>query len=144
MQLFHRPNSLSDLLHDRPLNADPVIRDDLPNEYGTPNHYPDGSTEVENRHVLTGSGSDGTLYSQSASQTDDTYWCFDEPWSVEKATCWDWTSNEAQGCLGNAWPSPMDGVNWLSVLNEGGCLPGGNLVPTGGYDGTRRVGSTGG
>ncbi|MCX7725960.1 MAG: carboxypeptidase-like regulatory domain-containing protein, partial [Chitinispirillaceae bacterium] len=34
-------NNISELLNTRPINADPVIKNDLPNEDGVPNHYPD-------------------------------------------------------------------------------------------------------
>ena len=150
-------NSLSELLNDRPVNADPIIINDFPNEYGVPNHYPNSDgVEVDNHQTLTGSGTDGRLYQQNSSSggggfpmgggggsADCGYG--EEQWSVEAATCWDWTSAAAQGCprVGHSWPG-MSGENWISVWNEGGCLPGGELRQIGGLDGSRRVGAGGG
>jgi len=43
--------------------ADPAIADDLPNEWGVPNHQPDPNLPpVENHHTLTGSTRFGKLY----------------------------------------------------------------------------------
>jgi hypothetical protein len=66
-------------------------------------------------------------------------------WTPEKATCWDWTSSEPDGCprVGHSWPGGS-GVNWISVWNEGGCAAGINLVQNGGLTGLRTVGSAGG
>jgi hypothetical protein len=145
-------NSLQELLSDRPLNAAAEIKNDFPNEYGILNSDPEntGRAEaVDNHQTLTGSGDDGRLYAQSTRDNTGAMGgtaCGDgEDWSAAKATCWDWTSSEPQGCprVGHSWPG-MSGPNWISVWNEGGCAPGGNLVQTGGFDGTRRVGSAGG
>jgi hypothetical protein len=58
-------NDVSELLNERPPNADPEIIDDFPNEYGIPNQYPNGDSEaVDNHETLTGTGLDGRLYSQ--------------------------------------------------------------------------------
>ncbi len=44
-------------------SADPAIKDDLPNEWGVPNHQPDPNLPpVENHHTLTGSSRFGKLY----------------------------------------------------------------------------------
>jgi hypothetical protein len=144
-------NEISELLNDRPIHADPLIIDDLPNEYGIPNWNPDGTGDVDNHEILTGSGTDGRLYNQSGGggfDMDST--CGDnEQWTADKATCWDWTSSQPEGCprVGHSWPA-LSGENWISVWNEGGCAPGGVLVSDGpsgdGPDGTRRVGSAGG
>jgi hypothetical protein len=146
-------NDISELLNDRPINADLLIIDDLPNEYGIPNLNPDGTGDVDNHEILTGSGTDGRLYNQSGGGGFDMVSTCgdDEEWTAEKATCWDWTSSEPQGCprVGHSWPA-QSGENWISVWNEGGCAPGGVLSfsipgdPAGGPDGTRRVGSAGG
>src|SRR4029077_12204958 len=45
----------------RPRGADPAIVDDLPNEAGVPNHAPDGATQINNHHTLTGSDGMGIL-----------------------------------------------------------------------------------
>lgn len=43
--------------------ADPAIADDLPNEWGIPNHQPDPNLPpVENHHTLTGTSRFGKLY----------------------------------------------------------------------------------
>jgi hypothetical protein len=118
-------NTKADLLHDRPAGADPVIKDDLPNEDGVPNHQPDPTKPKEdNHHTLTGSNNQGSLYSPTA-------------------TCLDWTSakgdppTEGKPRCGLSWPrmnGPMVGMgesaNWISSLLETGCAPGVNLVPT--------------
>lgn len=150
-------NNLQELLNDRPSNADPAIRDDFPNESGIPNHNPTATPggEVDNHEILTGSGVDGRLYTQATDAgggwfSGGSTACGDgEEWTVEKATCWDWTSSLPEGCprVGHSWPA-ASGANWISVWNEGGCAPGGVLSdtasPGGGLDGTRRVGSAGG
>jgi hypothetical protein len=82
-------SSRADLMNTRPLGADPLIADDLPNEEGVPNHSPDG-TPVDNHDVLTGSDKQGLLYG------DD--------W---RATCHDWTSavgTDGRPRVGHSWP----------------------------------------
>jgi hypothetical protein len=62
-----------------------------------------------NHNVLTGSDTDGRLYSQDAS-----------------ATCQDWSSSVASGGrprCGVSWPRAQL-THWISALNEGGCAPG--------------------
>lgn len=138
-------NDLEELLHDRPENADPAIKDDFPNEDGVPNQYPDGE-HVDNHQFLTGSDVDGRLFDQNIGAGT----ICAEQWSIAAATCNDWTTNEEVGCprVGHSWPRELSGVNWISVWNEGGCAPGGVLTDNGpsgpGPDGTRRVGSAGG
>jgi hypothetical protein len=99
--------NLTELLQDRP-NADAAIKQDLPNETGTPNHRPNpNAPEDDNHHTLTGSKPDGTLYNQTA-------------------TCMDWTSssrdNVATGRprIGFSWSVPGR-TNWISGQDEGGC-----------------------
>ncbi|MFZ5895626.1 MAG: hypothetical protein ACOY0T_31505 [Myxococcota bacterium] len=147
--------NLTNLVMDRPGGADAAIRNDLPNENGTPNHNPDGTGNVDNHQTLTGSGTDGKLYTQSAtpgtngsatSCGPDVGATGQGTWSAERATCWNWTRKTNEGCprVGHSWPRQGSGTNWISVWNEGGCAPGGTLMETGGLDGTRRVGSAGG
>jgi hypothetical protein len=140
-------NTKADLLQDRPRGAHVMIANDLPNEEGVPNHNPDGTGSLDNHQTLTGSGTDGRLYKQGqAGSTGSSTSCGGEAWSVQGATCWDWTSAEPKGCprVGHSWPRQGSGINWISVWNEGGCAPGGDLSENGGLDGTRRVGSAGG
>lgn len=151
--------NMANLLTERPTGADPVIKDDFPNEDGVPNHSPEG-TQVDNHEILTGTGTDGNVYTQSATNGGGgtgfpggmgggSTSCGpnnEETWTVEAATCWGWTSKEGKGCprVGHSWPRQGSGVGWISVWNEGGCLPGGTIAETGGLDGTRKVGSAGG
>jgi hypothetical protein len=116
-----------DILQDRPRGADPAIVDDLPNEDGVPNHDP-GTGIIDNHNVLTGSTEQGTLDNQGLS-----------------ATCQDWTSSESMGGrprCGVSWPRASL-LNWISVLNEGGCAPG--ATPPGANSGpSGTVGALGG
>lgn len=116
-------NTRADLLHDRPLGADPAIQDDLPNEQGIPNKQPDPNLPPEdNHHTLTGSDSNGQLFGAMA-------------------TCRDWTSakgdlaTEGRPRIGLTFPregGPVNSMssNWISALIEAGCAPGVTLMPT--------------
>lgn len=133
----------------RPANAAGEIKNDFPNEDGVPNRYPDGgSMEVDNHQTITGSGSDGRLYTQSGMMGGATSatGCQDAGgWTREAATCWDWTSSEPKGCprVGHSWGA-FSGWDWISVWNESGCAPGGTLLQLGGTDTSRKIGSGGG
>lgn len=125
-------NDTSELLNDRPINADPLIINDFPNEFGVPNKNPDGTGDVDNHQTLTGSDVDGRLYTQEATgsggsgsgggMVSGSTACPDG-FTPEKATCKDWTSSEPWGCprVGHSWPREFTGVNWISVWNERGC-----------------------
>ena len=135
--------NLTDLLNERPVGIDPVISNDLPNEYGVPNHDPDGTGDVDNHDTLTGTNSLGELYS-------------DDP----GCTCQDWTSSVGSDGLprvGHTWGTAMGGgggpmgggdgsmSNWMSALDEAGCAPGVNLIQNGGPNPNNpTVGSGGG
>ena len=116
----------------RPQNGDPAIQNDLPNEDGVPNHQPDpNQPPQDNHHVLTGSGTDGELYSSSA-------------------TCQDWTtasgsSSNGRPRVGMSWPRGRGtrGSQWISELDAPGCAAG---VGTEGRPppGSDKVGSGGG
>jgi hypothetical protein len=84
-------NNKAELIQTRPETADPAIKSDLPNEDGVPNHNPDGTGEVDNHDVLTGTGSDGKLY------RDDPH-----------VTCNDWTNSVPDPAdsprVGHSWP----------------------------------------
>jgi hypothetical protein len=113
----------TDLLSERPANADPVIKNDFPNEDGIPNKTPDASLgPVDNHDFLTGTNAKGQLYSATA-------------------TCKDWTTSdgsEANGRprVGHTWTrggggggGPQSGDdggmnNWMSALDEAGCAAG--------------------
>ena len=145
----------ADLVQQRPRGADPAIHNDLPNETGTPNHNPDGTGNVDNHDMLTGSNVSGMLFS--------------EDWG---STCHDWTSivpTDGRPRCGHSWPTGGGGggiggrdgggfpprfdggggfgdlANWMSALDEAGCAPGVNLVETGPPNpNNRTVGSGGG
>ncbi len=142
-------NNLNELTsEDRPPNAHAEIINDFPNEDGVPNQFPDGEY-VDNHQFITGSGTDGRLYTQQGTGAGATQCADDGGWSVAGATCNDWTTSEEVGCprVGHSWPRSGGFLaNWISVWNEGGCAPGGVLedVGSGGPDGTRRIGSAGG
>ncbi len=115
---------IAGLLNTRPA-ADAAIVNDLPNEYGIPNRYPNGDgVEEDNHHVLTGSGEDGRLYNDNYGDT-----------------CNDWTN--AVGEIGSprcgmAWPRGMGGVDmgshWISDHTAYGCAPGVSIIQDGGGD----------
>ena len=90
----------TDLLNERPANADSAIAGDFPNEDGVLNHDPDGTGEVDNHDVLTGSNAMGVLY-------------------AEDANCADWTSSD--GTNGR----PRVGHSWIRADGPGGGGPGG-------------------
>jgi hypothetical protein len=103
----------TDLLQPWPVGADPAIMQDLPNEFGVPNHDPDGNGNVDNHNTITGSNAQGMLYS------DD--WSF---------TCHDWTSSVGEDgapTIGFSWyggAATRPGSGWyFSDITEGGCAP---------------------
>ena len=145
--------NLTDLAQPRPQGADPAIINDLPNEDGVPNHNPDGTGNVDNHDMLTGTNASGRLFS-----TD---------WA---STCHDWTSivgTDGRPRCGHPWPTGAGGggggtggrdggiiimppgrdgggfppgfdgggfgdlANWMSALDEAGCAPGVHLVEMG-------------
>jgi hypothetical protein len=127
-------------MYDRPLNADPEIKNDFPNEDGVPNHQPVlTQPQVDNHDMITGCGEDGRLYSS-------------------RANCLDWTSAlgsntlEGKPRVGHSWPRgtgwpilpPGSMENWISCLDESGCAPGVNLQETGGPGTDGTIGSGGG
>ncbi len=128
--------SIDDMMGIRPVNGDPAIANDFPNEDGVPNHDPDNTGEVDNHDMLTGTDLFGQLY---------------DPGS----TCNDWTASsgdasEGRPRVGHSWPreggpGPDSFNSWMSSLDESGCAPGINLIETGPpdpFDNT--VGSGGG
>ena len=128
--------SVADLLGTRPANGDATIKNDFPNEFGVPNHDPDGTGDVDNHDMLTGSSTTGKLYAADGN-------------------CLDWTANagnktlEGQPRVGHSWPRGTGGGgtqdSWMSSLTESGCAPGVNLVETGGpSNSSNTVGSGGG
>jgi hypothetical protein len=106
-----------DLLNERPANCDAEIVNDLPNEYGTPNHDPDGTGEVDNHDTLTGSDAQGR-------------------YAGAQATCNDWTSvGSGRPEVGHSWPGGPS-RNWLAAMTASGCAAGVNLKDNGGGSGS--------
>jgi hypothetical protein len=62
---------LTALIKECPEDADPAIIDDLPNEYGVPNHDPDGTGQVDNHDFLTGTDTNGNVYGGTESTCND-------------------------------------------------------------------------
>jgi hypothetical protein len=123
-------SNLTQLLMERPGDADEQIKNDLPNEMGIPNHMQggcSGSACPANHAVLTGTNAAGMLYTGGA--------------SVAASTCNDWTSKEPSGTpwCGHSWPRTGSGKNWMASTSLDGCAPclGQNM-------GTNCVGDTGG
>jgi len=123
--------TLPDLLQDRPNGADPLIKQDLPNETGTPNHRPDPTMPVaDNHHTLTGSDAQGKLYGP-------------------KATCLDWTSSARDNVMtgrpriGFSW-SIQNRTNWISGQDEGGCGAGVAIGENGASDPNNPIVGSGG
>jgi hypothetical protein len=129
----------ADLLNTRPDGADPAIINDLPNEYGVPNHNPDNTGDVDNHDILTGSDTSGRLYNGT------------------EGNCNDWTSLDTniRPRVGHSWPTTFGGMgfdggmggmgdmaHWISALDENGCAPGVNLSNSSMPDG--RDGTVGG
>jgi hypothetical protein len=111
----------ADLLNTRPMNGDPAIQNDLPNEHGVPNHRPDPNLPADdNHHTVTGSSATGTLASATA-------------------TCKDWTTSDGASTNGKpmcgfSWPrgSGSSGSNWMSTFSAAGCAPGYHFDNSGG------------
>ena len=123
----------AELIMDRP-PADPVIRDDVPNEDGVPNHRPDPTgPDINNHHVLTGSNQDGTL---------------DDSGAVGEHNCDDWTStaldNSRRPAFGYSYPVYPRRVQWLGGAYEAGCGKGFNLAGGGGPQASNPVVGSGG
>lgn len=114
----------ADLLNPRPQNGDPTIQNDLPNEDGIPNHQPDpNQPPVDNHHMITGSNTEGRLYSSSA-------------------TCQDWTTSDGSAANGEphcgfSWPRGSgggfgnNGTHWISGFDAPGCAAGVEIDQTG-------------
>jgi len=125
----------TDILMVRPGSADATIKNDLPNEDGVPNHDPDGTGQVDNHDILTGTNDKGQLYKNDV-----------------KVTCNDWTKSLGESSdaprVGHSWPrmggggrpggggggggpSGISTENWMSALDEAGCGAGISLIEMG-------------
>jgi hypothetical protein len=95
-----------------------------------PNHDPDGTGQVDNHDILTGTNDKGQLYKADI-----------------KVTCDDWTKSIGDAAdaprVGHSWPRMGGGgrpgggggggstENWMSALDEAGCGAGVSLVEMG-------------
>jgi hypothetical protein len=118
-----------ELLSERPQGADEEIRDDLPNEFGVPNHKPDPTGEaLDNHHVLTGSSPEGYVQGPTS-------------------TCDDWTTTDPDAGrprVGFSWPANGRPGHWLSGQDEGGCGAGVLLEEMGGSNPNNPIVGSGG
>jgi hypothetical protein len=100
------------LLATRPMNGDPTIQNDFPNEDGIPNHDPDLTGPVDNHDFLTGSNAQGRLYGKTA-------------------TCQDWTTADGSAAngrprVGHSWP--RSGTSMFPTGTDAGfVMPFGNI-----------------
>ena len=127
---------MAGLLKERP-DADPAIKQDLPNETGNGNHRPNpNAPEDDNHHTLTGSNGQGTLFSMTA-------------------TCKDWTSSSTNNATtGDGVGRPKTGfcwstgnrTQWIDGQLEGGCGAGvtGVASENGGSDPSNPIVGSGG
>jgi hypothetical protein len=127
----------ADLLHTsgRPANGDVTIRTDFPNEDGVLNQYPvPGGPSVDNHHFLTGSNTQGRLYTV----TSNPGW---------NPNCSDWTTSApvvgVRPRTGWSW-SIQNRVNWISGTDEGGCGAGVYLIQSGGAQPNNPIVGSGG
>jgi len=151
--------TLPDLIgSNRPKGADPLIANDLPNEFGIPNHSDgapgcSGNACPDNHQVLTGTNCKGMLYTgggQASGQNEVTADCTNvtPPMNAPNPeyTCNDWTSKAPAGkpWCGHSWPRQGSGLSWMSAARDGGCAPCIDLSEQGGGIDAMCVGSAGG
>ncbi|MDO5577126.1 MAG: hypothetical protein Q4F84_08600 [Fibrobacter sp.] len=157
-------SNLENLLKERPGDANATIKNDLPNEYGFPNKKPDPTAgEVDNHHMITGTGSDGKLY--KGGESDGRMQGFGgggfgggwggggggQTVTVDNYNCDDWTSTTANSTprAGFSYPQNMwglSGTNWMSGWDASGCEAGVDVSGSSlaGVTGVKTVGNGGG
>jgi hypothetical protein len=113
--------NLTNLLKDRPSDADVAIKNDLPNEDGIPNSQPDpAKPKDDTHHFLTGSKSTGEWYGKDL--------------HGNSSTCLDWTTNSRKNIASATGDGAVTGrpqigfsfiadsrINWINGQTEGGC-----------------------
>jgi len=127
-------NNITELLNDRPPNANSSIKNDIPNEDGVPNRYPDPlkpNQQVDNHLTVTGTGTDGKLFTYSTSGMgggmgggmDNT--CS----GADNWTCDDWTSTTANSKprAGFSWPQDASSFGGMGRGMGGGGMGGGGM-----------------
>jgi hypothetical protein len=116
-------NNKTELLNPRPVNADEAIINDLPNEYGIPNHRPDPTQPIVDNHMtITGSNSHGRLFVVELPGMSVI--------SKYGYTCDSWTSStiRARPRIGLCWPQTGPGMkHWISAMSASGCEAGYDL-----------------
>jgi hypothetical protein len=148
------------LTPDRPMGAAPEISNDLPNEYGIPNHMDGmpgctGSTCPDNHQTLTGTNCKGLLYTgggtmSGANEITSTCVGANPPNNTPDPgyTCNDWTNKNPEGkpWCGHSWGRMGSGMSWISSAKDAGCAPCIALVEGGGVNpnGPKCVGQAGG
>jgi hypothetical protein len=148
------------LTPDRPMGADPLIANDLPNEYGIPNHSDGapgctGNQCPDNHQVLTGTNCKGELYTGGgttggANEVVPTCVGVTPPMNAPDLgyTCNDWTSAMPSGkpWCGHSWGRMGSGMSWMSSAKDAGCAPCIALEEMGGVNpnGEKCVGQAGG
>lgn len=120
---------LTGLLRTRPMDADPAIANDLPNERGEPNRTDTQPDMGDNHDVVTATNSQG-LYDGGP-------------------TCDDWTSRrtpeEERGPrVGHSWPSENSGASWIQTHQAPGCAPSVSLSQMSGGGSGTGIGNGGG
>ncbi len=147
-------NNKTELLNPRPVNADEAIINDLPNEYGIPNHRPDPTQPIVDNHMtITGSDSLGKLYVGGGN--DFGGWPGMPGFSDSSEygyTCDSWTSStiRARPRVGLCWPqagSMRGGMkHWISAMSASGCEAGYDLDEStmAGLPGVYTIGNGGG
>jgi hypothetical protein len=139
--------NLTNLLKERPSDADPAIKDDLPNEDGIPNKRPDPTKPADDtHHFLTGSKASGEWFGKDL--------------HGNSSTCLDWTTNGRKNVADSDEPGELTGRpqigfsfiadnrrNWISGQTEGGCgagITGIGMTNGGSQESNPIVGSGGG
>jgi hypothetical protein len=147
--------NVTELLKTRPGGiTDATIRNNLPNEDGTPHHNEEAGCSnldncADNHDVLTGSGPDGKVCT-STSCSGGMGGPGGGGTTISDYTCAGWTSSaktaNVKPRVGHTWPTRTGSEdNWISQLNEAGCAPGYNLVQNGAGDQSlQTVGAGGG
>ncbi|MBL4686468.1 MAG: hypothetical protein JKY37_17870 [Nannocystaceae bacterium] len=130
-------DDIDGLLGTRP-GGNPMLADNLANEWGVPNSAPDGK-ELDNHDTMTGSGTDGRLRLEGGGGGGGGGGNF--------STCGDWTTaapGQDPPAIGHSWPA-QSGENWLFVgRHASGCEPYVQLRGNGGCGGELGVGCGGG
>jgi hypothetical protein len=146
-------NNLTELVDVRPGGITvATIRNNLPNEDGTPHHDEEvGCSDLndcaDNHDVLTGSDTDGKLctattcpgFGFGGGRGGIGGMTGGGATTLTDQACEDWTLGTSKAGIaprcGHTWPTRAGGGSeddWISILTENGCAPGYNLVQNGG------------